>query len=71
MYLFKSLLDTHMLNRGHLNILCIQCLEFFYFHSLLDAKLLCDWKMCRLCSGRVHIITHVKTPMSVDPDQHS
>ena len=69
MYLFQRLLDTYMLNGGHLKLLCIQCLEFFYFHSLPEAILLCDWQMC---SGRVrHIVAHVKTLMSVDPDQHS
>ena len=31
MYLFQKLLDTYMLNRGHLKLLCIQCLEFSIF----------------------------------------
>ena len=39
-----------MLNGGHLKLLCIQCLEFFYFHSSPEAKLLCDWQMCRTYS---------------------
>ena len=47
MYLFQRLLDTHMLNGGHLKLLCIQFLEFFYFHSSPEAKLLCDWQMSR------------------------
>ena len=50
MYLFKRLLDTHMLKGGHLKLLCIQFLEFFYFHSSPEAKLLCDWQMCRTYS---------------------
>ena len=61
--------NTHMLNGGHLKLLCKQCLEFFYFHSSQEAILLCG---CKMYNGRVqHIVDHVKKLLCADPNPHA